>query len=714
MTRGPNQHYVPKFLQRSFGIPPKRNQIWYFERNEMPEKKRIKRTGSEAHFYSRPTLDGQPTLDDAITASESDLALCLDAIRSQAAGDPVDPNTAAAVILHLAPRTAHVRNTLQRGVAKLIDGVATALADSDNVRAIVGLDGDQPTDRFRDLILSDLVERPEVARANIPTHVLERMAFCVARENFSDIARETLPAVRSLLDKFLAESTELVREGHNKALVEIVKPGAREESLATLDWTIENAPSSGAILPDCVAIAIALGGDTAPLMFVGNANIQAVIMPVAPTKLLIGRKDGYSVPHHFDYNREAARASHTFFLSPADNAETSRVHPMIRELLPPLLEQFLDGAVQDILPEPTVQSPTDLPDGPKHVPRLSRPSGSAIQYELSLIDCGDRDTTARISEAVQNLVSALSRALPLGRLDGITITNDYPAALKALDRGFDNAPALETVPPEIGIGIAQMATVVRAAQVKGRIVMSSSVAQDLIASDSQRVVWAIHVFAKELALIAMIDTIERNFPGTTLSPVAAQLDRGLYAILDPGLHVHVASSIAAAFGDPDQVARSLRQYLAQSIDRMISSVSKERLAYRQHRDLDRLVGVAFPAVRQVLIHAADLLGHCAVTGVSPTGDSHVLTDTLDRAELTNWFRTYADNLEQFRNRLGQWASFDEFTAFNTHVERLLWHVGIIPSEGSKGILINIFSGTHPRELSSTNKTSGTSGGSLRA
>ena len=140
MSRGPNQHYLPKFLQKPFGVPPKHNQIWYFERDSRPVKQRIKRTASQANFYSDPAPGGQRTLDDAITDTESDLALALDSIRSRSVGEPVNPNTAADIIHHLAPRTAHVRDTMQQGVNRLIDTAVEQHADSDVIHTFLGLE----------------------------------------------------------------------------------------------------------------------------------------------------------------------------------------------------------------------------------------------------------------------------------------------------------------------------------------------------------------------------------------------------------------------------------------------------------------------------------------------------------------------------------------------------------------------------------------------
>ena len=707
MSRGPNQHYLPKFLQKTFGVPHKRKQIWCFERDSLPVKQPIKRTASRSNFYSRPTGDGLPTLDDAITDSESDLALTLDSIRSKSVGESVDSNTAADIIQHLALRTAHVRDTMQHGLTRLFDLVVDQYGSSDNLERLLGLNAQQPTDHFRETIFRELVQRPEIVGANLSKQTLERFAFCIARESVSDIVQETRPAIRSALHRVFPQLGDVIREGHNEALTGIVKPGPRDALLLELDWTIHSAPATGVILPDFVVMAISNNGTAEPLIYASGENVCAVIIPVAPTKLLIGRKDGYTVPHDFDYNLEAARLSQTFFLSSANDAETSRVHPVIGAHVPLLVEELIGGAVQEFSVEEAVVRPRNLPDNRRLESESACETGKTFGYDIWLIECADREGTARLGETIQTIVSALSQALPLGRLDGITIARDYPAAVKALERGFDTGTQLETVPPDIGVGIAQTATIVKADRIKARILMADSVAHDLISQDPKRVDWAIYVLVNELAQVGMIDTAERAFPGTTLARPGSKLDRGLFAIFDPGLHVHAASCIAAGFGDPEKIADLLRDYLARSIDLMMSRVPNERLAYHRHRDVDRLAGVAFSAVRHVLILGAQLLGHCAGTGLSPTDDAQALTGALDRAGLTKWFNTYERDLERFRSQLGHWTSFDEFMAFNIHVERLLWHVGIVPSEDGGRLCIDVFMGADTRDFFSTNETGST-------
>ena len=698
MASGPNQHYIPKFVQRPFGVPPKRHQIWCFERDKEPERRAIKRTGTQNYFYSEPSTDGHPTLDDQISEAESKLALDLQSIRSAKIGDAIDSHAVAGIIAHLAPRTAHIRDSAKQGIVQILDRAVNVFTDPKNLQAIVGLDRRTPNNQFREYVLRDLISRPEVATLTLPPRVLERIAFYYAKENCPQFLHNALPAFRPMFDALASRVDELVRNGHNRALSGSILSNPRESFLRNLNWKVENAPRAGAILPDCVVIAIDKDNVTVPFMFCGQSEIQAVIMAIAPEKLVVGRNDGWEIPPQFNYNLGAAQASYNYFLSPCNNIEMARLRPMIGTCPTSVIEESIEDGFSNILPPPsllTQQNGMGLSESSTFsVP----PTSGNFQYEATFLDFGDQGEIQRINDALQRIVSELSRTLPLGRLEGITLANDYPRALKGVDRGFDNAPPLETVSPEVGVGVAQMITVMRSGEVKGRIVMSSAIGHALTSEDQTLVSLGTYVSVKELALVAMIEIVDRALPGVLLQPTDREFDGWLYAHADAALHGYVASRIAAGFGNQQELVESKRQLLVAATNRMKSMVIKERLEYRYHGDVDALLAVAFPAVRQVLTCAADLLGHCSSAEVPPVTAGDELEKTLVQAGLANWFVMYRHDLERFGSELGRWESFNEFLAFNVHVERLLWQLGMVPWESSEGIRIEIPIGTDAAAL----------------
>ena len=682
---GPNQHYIPSFLQRAFGIRPRRREIWHFGRGQPAERRLIKRTASGDFFYSKTRSDGGPTLDDSITQKESDLATLLNEIRSKSPGSTIESGTSAMIVSHLAQRTAHVRTTFSEGVDRLLVRAQAMFGERDNVEALMGLDGRVPTDRFRDLVMRELIERPEFAALGMPHRVLERMAFLVAKENAGELANQGKGLVNAVLYGLRPQSPEFVRDTHNKALGEMIESSEYEALLGTFDWSVESGPASGAILPDCVVVAVGLDGVAGNHLLVGGKETAAIVLAVAPDRLLVGRKPGFALRCDFDYNVEAACLCHTFLLAPRNDEETGRLHAMIGRKFQPALEEAVERGFEDFVAK---GSSAEGPDA--NVTAWKPTTGG--RYELSLAGY-DRRMKARIQEEVVLLVDELAAAMPFERLDGIMIGNDYPSLLRAVTRGWENAPMPETAPPEIGVGIAQTVTVRRSGVVKGRIVVSSIVSDALIAEDAVQRAWGRHVLVRQLASVALMEIVEGCLPGTLLAPASDGIDNWLYANVDGAPESYTASWMAATFGEPEKVAPELRTLLAGAINRMMTVIPRERLAYREHGDLDRLLGVALPAIRRVLMVAADLLGHCTFTGEQPLTGTSALDESLDRAGLRAWFGVYFDDLARFHRRLGKWESFEEFLAFNIHAERLLLAVGMFAWEGLEGLRVEVPLGT---------------------
>lgn len=141
MPTGPNQHYLPRFLQKPFGIRPKRKEIWVFARNSVLQQKRLKEVGSSDHFYADPVAEGERTLDDEITEIETSISRMLSGMRAQPIGSTIDSTNAAEIVNHLVPRTAHVRVSMERGLRMMADGVQTILNDDERLQTLMGLDG---------------------------------------------------------------------------------------------------------------------------------------------------------------------------------------------------------------------------------------------------------------------------------------------------------------------------------------------------------------------------------------------------------------------------------------------------------------------------------------------------------------------------------------------------------------------------------------------
>ena len=430
---GRNQHFIPRFLQRAFGIRPARKEIWYFGRDEVAQKRFVKRTASEDFFYSEPQSDGQSTLDDAITRVESDIAALLNEIRAKDPGEAIAPATAAPIVSHLAQRTASVRATLSEGVGGLLERVVGIFSERDKVEELVGLGSTVPDDRFRELVMSELTGKPEIARLGLPHRVLERIAFLVAKENADELVEQSAEFVEAIVGGVWAGSADLVRKSHNKALGGMIDSNEYQTLLQTFEWRVESGPATGAILSDCVVIAFGSDGVAGNHLAIGGKEMGAIMLAVSPLRLLVGRKPGVALPSDLDYNVEAAGLSHTFFLAPRNDEETARLHTMIgqklRLALKEAVEHGLEGAVSEGAP---AQAESRRPDS-----NLGAKRTLGGRYQLSLTGCGDVQTTTKVQEEVVSIVDELAMVMPLERLDGITIGKRLSAPVARCNTGLE-------------------------------------------------------------------------------------------------------------------------------------------------------------------------------------------------------------------------------------------------------------------------------------
>lgn len=368
---------------------------------------------------------------------------------------------------------------------------------------------------------------------------------------------------------------------------------------------------------------------------------------------------------------------------------------MIGARFKPALEAAIEAALEGVLPGEGGNGPRL--SAPEATPFEWRPS-TLPSLEDCTVACSDRATGEMIQTELADLVTDIGKRIPLERLDGITAGSDYPALLRGVDRGFKDALPVGTVPSDLGVGIAKLVTVKRSGVVKGRVIISDAVCEALISDDAEETRWACSILATMLARVALIAVVDETLPGRLLSPVEDGIEGWLYSTVDGSPESYLASRMAAGLRDSSRVRAGLRDSLVASLDRLRSVADEKRLAEATHGDLDKILGDMLPAVGHVLASAAGLLGHCSSRDESPHDSSGKLEEALDKLGLTHWFKAYEGNLERFHGRLERWESFDEFLAFNLHVERLMWAVGVFAWEDREGLRCMVASAWDSRAL----------------
>jgi hypothetical protein len=89
---GSGQHFIPRHFLKPFVIQDGSDKLWMYRRN-LTHPVPVDRgdAAKQKHFYSKPSKDGRPTLDDLITDYEKHVFLQVDALRALNIGEEADP-----------------------------------------------------------------------------------------------------------------------------------------------------------------------------------------------------------------------------------------------------------------------------------------------------------------------------------------------------------------------------------------------------------------------------------------------------------------------------------------------------------------------------------------------------------------------------------------------------------------------------------------------
>ncbi len=555
-------------MQRAFGVrrSGKPKQIWEFT-PAGTELKLIKKTAAEDGFYSEPAPVGASTLDEQITDLETPLSRRLAALRTLPAGTIADPATAAELVSHLAPRTSHLRSVFTKGMTGLLDGAIEVFGDADNVKRLFGFDGDGPSDLLTDLLRPTLKKDPRFAlfvQLGLPEPVLEQMAFRIGKEHFDSTFGAGFGDIAAGLSRVRAQAEGQAREGHNTALGKLLEKNLRHDDLLAFVWSVETAPTVGAVLPDCVALGLREEGLPCPYMTAGRDELVGIIMPLSTGRLLVGRRPDTQLPQLDDYNVHAAACSHHFFLANANKPEWSALVTKIGERSTAAIDEALD----DVLSTYRAATPVTVADEtlqvvPVEVEEAVSSGSKPFGYEISLPDWGDQATADHLATVLKVIVGELSQVIPLERLDGITFAADMAAGAATIDLGRPGKHPPELNPEESERALAMNVTVIRDGVVKCRLLLAAGVGAALIEDDHPSTTLALHRLVHQLVLVTHLQWFDEAFPGLYFTHWEDQYEGALFAHVGSALDNYGAARVAGidatvGFGD----AVTCRMHLA--------------------------------------------------------------------------------------------------------------------------------------------------------
>lgn len=639
-------------------------------------------TAAQRDFYSKPSDDGLPTLDDLITIYEQTMHNTVDELRSLNVGDVIDPIVIAEVVTHMAIRSSYLRGMVEDAADSMVEAIeATAEGKIDG--KTIKFPAHKVPSSVEKLILDEFDKRALSELTPVDGKTLAKLLYFAVREGADQLISEARELLDHLIYELADKSTKLGQRTQTSVLSESMAPAARIEKLAMLEWKIVASPNGQSILPDSTSIAFD-GVEWTSLILVENEKLQTVVLPLTPERLAVGVRKDSKAPNLAIFDRIAAQTSHTFFLSSERREELDNFLPKLGGQVQDQVSDMTKGAMTQAVDDMLKTDPHLLYEAQAEYAASQSWSdtqgGTQISFSLQLFDFGDDELAIEVSEAIKLIVIAFSRHLPVHDVSGFVFADDYRAALKSVERGFEAKIELEPTESENMIGISIPLSVRVDGKVKTMILSRSVIAVDLISDNENRKAEAISIILHSLSSAALTSLMQNKFPDQMLQAVGDEYERTLFRYTEGVFSSYFCASISCSIPSFLQFYEGLA---LEALKKVLEGVPKARREYSTHAEMEVLFPLAAGLIADLMIALARLLGAMKNQRTELKEDSQ-LRQLLEANQLLLWLELFRKDLQSFDGRLEAWAHFDETFFVNRHFERISFQFGIV-SEPTDGV-----------------------------
>lgn len=646
----------------------------YRKGKEKPISSPIKDTAAQRDFYSKPTDDGLPTLDDLITDYEQMMHVTVEELRSLNVGDAIDSMKIAEVITHLAVRSSYMRGLFEDTAISMAEAIEATIKDDKTIL----FPSHKVPSYIEKLILDELGKLRLMEFTPVNEQTISKLLYFAIREGADHFFSKAQDLVNNLIDELTNKSTQFSHRTQSSVLSESMAPAARIEQLAMLEWKIMASPNGCSILPDCTSIAYD-GEEWASLIFVGGEKLHTVILPLTPERLAVGVKKGANPPDLTNFNQIAAQASHTFFLSSESGKELNDILPKlgghVQNQVTSKIKDAVTYAVDEML---KVDPHINYKEQANHAVNQSwstLENKEQTSFFVQLLDFGDEALATKISEVINHIIIAFSKyLLPTKDLSGFVFANDYQMALKSIERGFEAKNDLEPIETGNMLGVSMPLLVVEDDQFKTLIVARSFIAVDLISNDECKRTEAINIILHNLSYVALANLIQNKFPEQILASIADEYEGTLFQYTDGVFSLYFCATISCS------TASTLSLYeksTLESLRKLLETIPKQLQEYISHRNMEILFPVVAELIADFMNLTARLLG-ALKNQEADLNESSSLHQLLKENQLLSWFELFQKDLQSFDNGLETWAHFEEAFFVNRHFERIAIKFNIVP------------------------------------
>lgn len=308
---------------------------------------------------------------------------------------------------------------------------------------------------------------------------------------------------------------------------------------------------------------------------------------------------------------------------------------------------------------------------------------STVPAALPISVSGNFDSEEQAKTLANNVLATiriLGSYIDLERLDGVTVADDYDAALQNLDRGFKASRPLTRSNSDRITGIAMSPAVKRNGVVKAHLLFAAWAMRSLLNCDDQDAVSdAVYTIAHECGHVEDLRRRDEAFPGLILNSHYSRYDNAAFGqVADTVWEEYAACRISAPFAKPKQVSyyqTGLLSALDGARDRSNAAIRE----YRLHGDINRGVSEAGEHICEPLRMFGYLLGTLDGHQNTTAETAPDVAATIDGGAYAQLFSRTQSILRHLWATRSQWSSTAIFDPLRNVVRDAFTEAGVVIS-----------------------------------
>jgi len=632
----------------------------------------ISDTAAQRDFYSKPSTDGTPVLDDLITDYEQTQHLRVDELRKLEIGDDIPTGEIAELVTHLAIRTSHIRGVFKDALTSTIEKIFQLTLSGE----INGQKISFPKHRVPPAIETSFVEELEkldvMEQIPFTSHTLAKLLYFAFRENPDEPLELAKIMMEYLIEELTDKSANIIHQSHTSALTSSLAPELRVKMLSELKWTVVAGPKGGAILPDCTSVAFD-GEKWMALILV--EKIKALVLPLTPERMALGISADTSEVDLSEFNKFAAHASHMFFLSSSRNLELEDLLPklgvQVFAQVSNMISLTMMKAVEGFISRSSSRMLNEREYNAAQISWTTCNTANQLSIPVTFYDF-ENDTFLRATaDVLTSIIASFAKDFPVSGLAGFVFANDYKSALNSIDRGFDAAAEISPIEDDKLLSVGMPLIILEEGEVKTKVVLRSIVADGLFSEDEEIRSEFIGIIWHMLARAALTRLMTKKFPDQTPDD---EYEKMLFSYTDSAFADYFCASISCL---SKQMLGLYENLAHESLVAVLDRIPVLHRDYQSHGEMERLFPESASLLGNFLMVMARLAGTMQCQGVELVEDAK-LACLLRESELFKWYKLFRSDLESFKVGLEAWVQFKELLFVNRHFERLAAQFGLIP------------------------------------